>query len=125
MQGYGCSIGTQNFEKDFNFRRKKFKNSKVEALTGIKHNGWQVGSGVLYHLLPMFYLDITGSFYLPTSNQGVLYLKERSGFFLTRKTANEALNETEAVLNINGVPTQQSGVSNDNWSVSLGLRMMF
>lgn len=122
---YGRSIGVQNFDMEFSFGGKNFKNSKIEALPSIRHHGLQTGSSLLYQLSSMLYLDVNVNYYIPSDIDDVLYLKERSGFFLTRKTANELLSETEAVLTIDGKQTYQSGANYDNWSVSVGVRLMF
>ncbi|WP_439183095.1 carboxypeptidase-like regulatory domain-containing protein [Carboxylicivirga taeanensis] len=122
---FGRSVGIQQFDNDFSFGGKTFKNKKVQALPGIKHHGLQAGGNLLYQLSPMFYLDVNASYYMPVATDEVLFMKEKSGFFLTRKTAHEPLDETEGILRIDGVATQKSGATYDNWSMSIGLRMMF
>ena len=122
---FGRSVGTQNIDSDFSFGGKTFKNNQVQALAGIQHQGFQIGGSFLYQLSALFYLDVAAHYYRPTSTTDVLYLKEKSGFFLTRKKAHEAFSERDATLYINGVETQSSGVKYDNWSVSVGFRMMF
>lgn len=124
-QKYGRSVGIKEFNNDFSFGGKMFKNKRVQALPGIKHHGVQLGGSLLYQLLPILYLDVAASYYKSVASDEVLYLKEQSGFFLTRKTAHEALNNTDAVLMIDGVSTQKSGVSYDNWSLSVGVRIIF
>nr|WP_321450120.1 carboxypeptidase-like regulatory domain-containing protein [uncultured Carboxylicivirga sp.] len=122
---FGRSVGTQSFDNSFQFGGKKFKNTKVEALPGIKHHGFQAGGSLLYQLSSIVYLDIQANYYMPSKTTELLFFKERSGFFLFRKTAHESLTDTDASLSIDGIQTFKSGVSYDNWSISAGIRLMF
>ncbi|MCT4587807.1 MAG: hypothetical protein N4A71_08295 [Carboxylicivirga sp.] len=122
---FGRSVGTQTFDQKFSFGGKDFKQSKVEALPGIRHHGLQIGSSLLYQLSARLYLDMNASYYMASHTEEVLFLQERSGFFLTRKTAFEPLAETEAILTINDEVIQTSGINYDNWAISIGVRIAF
>jgi len=122
---FGRSIGTQNFDNNFSFGGKTFKSDKVQSFTGIKHQGFQFGGNLIYQLSALFFLDVAVHYYSPTSTTDVLYLKEKSGFFLTRKTAHEKLTKSDALLYINGVESQTSGAKHENWTFSVGFRVMF
>ncbi|MBI9063815.1 MAG: carboxypeptidase-like regulatory domain-containing protein [Marinilabiliaceae bacterium] len=122
---FGRSIGTQGFNEGFSFGGKDFTNNKVQALIGLKHQGMQLGSSILYQLSPVIYFDISANYYSSVSSKGVLYFREKSGCFLTRKTANEPLSDTDAKLYYNGALTENSEIDYNKWSLSVGVRIMF
>lgn len=122
---YGRSIGVQWINSDFTFGGKKFKQDKIQALPGVKNEGFQLGVSALYQLSNFIYLDLQLSYYWSVSNDDVLYLREKSGFILTRKTAYESLSSANTQLFYNGQITDNSRIQNKNWFPSIGLKFIF
>jgi hypothetical protein len=122
---YGRSVGVKEINSHFTFGGKRFKQDKIQAFPGIKHEGVKLGGSLLYQISNFVYLDLQLHYYLPVSSKDVLYLKEKSGFFLMRKTAHESISSTNAQLFYDGQPTPGSGVKYNNWLPAVGIRIMF
>ncbi len=122
---FGRSVGVQDIKPDFNFGGRKLKQDKIKAYPGIKHEGVKLGGSLLYQVSNFIYLNLQLSYYLPVSSKDVLYLEEKSGFFLMRKTAHGSISSTNTQLIYDGQPTSGNVVKYDNWLPSFGLRIMF
>lgn len=122
---FGRSVGVQEVKPDFSFGGRKFKQDKIKAYPGIKHEGVKLGGSLLYQISNFIYLDLQLSYYLPVSSEDVLYLEEKSGFFLMRKTAHGSISSNNAQLFYDGQPTSGNIVKYDNWLPSVGVRIMF
>ncbi len=122
---FGRSVGVQEVKPDFSFGGRKFKQDKIKAYPGIKHEGVKLGASLLYQIFNFIYLDLQLSYYLPVSSEDVFYLEEKSGFFLIRKKANGSISSANAQLSIDGSPISGGVVEFDNWLPSVGVRIMF
>ncbi|GAF03394.1 carboxypeptidase-like regulatory domain-containing protein [Saccharicrinis fermentans] len=119
----GFSLGTAKSEQDFSFGGRKFKNEKVQAYAGYKSNGLSLGSGIDIQLSNVFHLSLSGSYFMPSKTEDIVILQERSGFFLGRKKAHEKISHPNVQYSIDGQPSLKSGLKNNNWSFSVGLKM--
>ncbi len=122
-QKVGYSLGTEKSKQDFSFGGKKIKNDKIQAYSGLKLNGLTIGASVDLQFSRRFYLNLSTNYMSPVKTEDIITLQERSGFFLFRKHASESISNKNIEYNINGTPSNKSGMEFNNWSFSVGIKM--
>ncbi len=120
---FGTSLGQQSSNEDFDFGGRRQKRREIQAYTGIKQNGFTLGTGLMFKISNMYYLDVSADYFIPLKTTDLIILKERSGFSPFRKTAIEEINNPSILYTANGLPSTQSGVNINLLSLSLGLTM--
>lgn len=120
---FGESLGQQSSNEDFDFGGRRLKRREIQAYTGIKQNGFTLGTGLMFKISNMYYLDVSADYFIPLKTTDLIILKERSGFSPFRKTAIEEINNPSILYTANGLPSTQSGVNINLLSLSLGLTM--
>lgn len=122
-QKSGFSLGTASSDMDFSFGGKKFKQEKIQVYSGLKMNGLNLGAGIDFQFSNLLYLTLSTNYMTPLKTDDIITLQERSGFFLFRKQAHEKILNTNIEYQINGVPSQKSGMKFNNWSFGVGIKM--
>ena len=121
----GYSLGSTSSTQHFNFGGKTFKQEKIQAYTGVNTYGFKANGTLSIQLSNRLYLDLTGAYLYPLNSSDVIILKEQSGFFLTRKTALETLDNNTINYSIDGTPSTSSNIDLNNWSLSVGIKIKY
>ena len=117
------SIYQNNVE--FEFANKTFDAEKLSFEIGFKELALKPKLSLEYNVKRRLYLHLAAAYFLPFSISERLYLKEKSGFFLIRKSASLPLTDNSISVRFNGEPTTKSHINFDNYSFDLGLMLKF
>ncbi len=120
---FGRTFSTIDNETNFDFAGKKISANRLQASIGYETFGLKPGISIEYPLKRRLFLRLSGNYYLPLHTKEKLFLKEKAGFFLTRKKAGLPLSDDGIEVAFNGEPTNKSHFSVSNYSFGIGLIM--
>ncbi len=121
---YGWNFITDQ-NTNFQFAGKTFDANRLQVSIGHESFGFKPGINIEYPLKRRLFLQFSGTYYLPVYKEEKLFLKEKSGFFLTRKNASLPLSNNEIVATFNGEPTNKSHFNVSNYSFGIGLVLRY
>lgn len=104
---------------------KTFDASKIHVSLGTKYSEILPSFTLQYKVGSISYLFITASGKYNLSLKDVVQFKEKSGFFLSRKTQTIPLEKNQVQLSINGVQTNNSGFNIGSYRMVMGLSLKF
>jgi len=110
---------------DFEFGNKSIDAENLKFSIGFKTIGLKPKISLEYNLRRILWLTISADYYIPFYSKEKLFLKEKSGFFLTRKKANIGLSDNSLDISYNGMATERSHLNFDNYTISLGFMVKF
>jgi hypothetical protein len=122
---FAGNFSNYNNTTDFEFAGKKIDADKLQF--GIGYNTFDLTPQVSleFKLKRRLYLQITSGYHIPLYSKEKLFLKEKSGFFLTRKKGDISLSDNSLNVTYNGEPTTKSHLTFDNYTISLGFMIKF
>jgi len=128
--GYGFlkfmkSMETTDNETEFNFGGKRFDSKKIEAFRGIDLNGIRLGSDLSFQISNLWHLKIFGGWQFNFNQTEKIRLKEKEGFFLGLKSAEEKLSNEEIKLFYNEETISSNQFNFKNYFMGLGLKWSF
>jgi hypothetical protein len=104
----------------FEFDNKTIGAEKLQFSIGIKTIGAKPKLNLEYNLGRTWWLCLSADYLIPFYSEERLFMKEKSGFFLTRKKGSIALSDNSLNVTYNGEPTTKSHLTFDNYTISLG-----
>ena len=109
----------------FEFGNKTFDAEKLLFGIGYNTTGLKPKISLEYKFKRRIWLYVSGSYYLPFYTKEKLFLKEKSGFYLTRKNSSLSLTDESLDIIYNGIPTIKSHINFDNYSLGMGFILKF
>jgi len=120
----GHHIGAFKSESNFKAGGKKFKADKIALYIGQKKQGFSFDFGLRTKLKKFYSLFVTAGYKFNLVEQDRLFIKEKSGFFLTRKKANISLKDSSIKYFEDGIQTSKTSFNTDNFNLKVGIRIM-
>jgi hypothetical protein len=93
--------------------------------TGNKKQGISFDLSLKTKLYRFYSVFVTGGYQFNTSEQDHLFIKEKSGFFLTRKITDISLKDSSVRYFENGVHTTKTSLDTDDFYLKAGIRFAF
>ncbi|PXX96939.1 hypothetical protein DF185_20075 [Marinifilum breve] len=121
----GQHIGDFKSESDFRAGGKKIKADKIALFVGKKKQGISLDFGLKTRIHEFYSLFISGGYQMNISDKDRLFIKEKSGFFLTRKTTDVALSDSSIQYYENGVQTTKTSFDTKDFYLKAGIRFAF
>jgi len=127
---YSFNKFSRNFSNYKNNTSFKMGNKTIDAESlrfgiGYNTNGLLPQLGLTYQLKNKLWLYASTGYYLPVNTNHKLYVSEKSGFFLTRKSSDIKLSDSSLQVTYNGSPTTVSHVNFENYNAKLGVVIKF
>lgn len=104
---------------------KTFDADKIEVQWGSHLTGLKPSLSIQYKIGKMTYLFANASTLFEFSSEDQITFKEKSGFFLTRKTERLPMDDPQLQLSIDKVPTVKSQIKPQPFQFSFGLSFRF
>ncbi|MGQ1910836.1 carboxypeptidase-like regulatory domain-containing protein [Marinifilum sp. RC60d5] len=121
----GQHIGDFKSESDFKTGGKKIRADKVAFFVGKKKQGISFDLGLKTRIYQFYSLFITGGYRVDINDRDRLFIKEKSGFFLTRKTTDISLKDSSIQYFENGVQTTTTSFDTKDFYFKAGIRFAF
>lgn len=121
----GQHIGDFKSESDFRAGGKKIKADKIALFVGKKKQGISLDLGLKTRIHEFYSLFISGGYQMNISDKDRLFIKEKSGFFLTRKTTDIALSDSSIQYFENGVQTTKTSFDTKDFYLKAGIQFVF
>lgn len=104
---------------------KTFDADKIEVQWGSHLTGLKPSLSIQYKIGKMTYLFANASTLFEFSSEDQITFKEKSGFFLTRKTERLPMDDPQLQLSIDEVPTVKSHIKPQPFQFNFGLSFRF
>jgi len=104
---------------------KTFDADKIEVQWGSHLMGLKPSLSIQYKIGKMTYLFANASTLFEFSSDDQITFKEKSGFFLTRKTERLPMDDQQLQLSIDDVPTVESQIKPQPYQFNFGLSLRF
>jgi len=104
---------------------KTFDADKIEVQWGSHLMGLKPSLSIQYKIGRMTYLFANASTLFEVSSDDQISFKEKSGFFLTRKTERLPMDDSKLQLSIDDVPTVDSQIKYQPYQFNFGLSFRF
>ncbi len=105
----------------FKVGRKKIDASKLQMGIGKRIHGIKPQITIFHKFRGRWHFYLSGSYLLRLQSEDMLYIREKSGFFLIRKKAKIKLSDENLTLRINDVETNRSNLKIGNFFFSFGV----
>lgn len=127
---YSFNKFSRNFSNYTNSTSFTMGNKTIDAESlrfgiGYNTNGLLPQLGLTYQLKNKLWLYASTGYYLPVNTNHKLYVSEKSGFFLSRKSSDIKLSDSSLQVLYNGSPTTISHVNFKNYNAKLGVIIKF
>jgi hypothetical protein len=104
---------------------KKIRADKIALYAGKKKQGVSFDLGLKTKLSGLYSMFVMAGYQLNTLERDRLFIKEKSGFFLTRKTTDISLKDSSVRYFENGVQTTKTNFDADDFYLKAGIRFAF
>ncbi|MBL4559555.1 MAG: hypothetical protein JKX79_01085 [Labilibaculum sp.] len=118
----GYHIGNFSSKSTFKAGGKKFKADKIALYVGKKKQGVSFDFGLRTKLYKFYSLFVSGGYQLDLCERDRLFIREKSGFFLTRKKIDISLKNSAIQYFENGVQTSKNSFDTDDFYLKAGIR---
>ncbi len=120
----GIHVGYFKSKSNFKAGGKKFNADKIALYIGKKKQGLSFDLGLRTKLKKFYSLFVMGGYQFNLQEQDRLFIKEKSGFFLTRKKANISLKNSSIKYFEDGIQTSTTCFDTNNFNLKVGIRIM-
>ncbi len=97
----------ENADSNLKIGNKNFDASEIKIDLRTKNLGVKSAISLLYEINPTLLLSLEAGLYTKISNSSVVKFKEKSGFFLTRKSASLRFTDESIGIKANGSPVSE------------------
>ncbi|WP_421920717.1 carboxypeptidase-like regulatory domain-containing protein [Marinifilum sp.] len=104
---------------------KKIRADKIGLYIGKKKQGVSFDLGLRTKLSGLYSVFVMAGYQFNTEERDRLFIKEKSGFFLTRKTTDISLSDSSIQYFENGVQTTKTSFDTDDFYLKAGIRFAF
>ncbi|MFT3737296.1 MAG: carboxypeptidase-like regulatory domain-containing protein [Breznakibacter sp.] len=124
---YNLNLGNagKNGNSSISINHKEFDAKKINILWGQRSHGLKPSITINYKIGKITYLFAKASTIFEFASSDRIIFKEKSGFFLSRKTQSISMNNDRLDLLIDNTPVTRSNISIDPYQLSLGLSFRF
>lgn len=119
---FGYFQGTYSTNSNFTISSKKINSDKINLFTGKNTQGLSPEFALKVKIKPRMQLFLSYNYSFPIKTNDYLYVKENSGFILTRKKANLELNDRAIEYFENSEAKKYTSISLSNHTFMFGLR---